>query len=273
MSTLIHLVSRFASNSRTRSSANALLLSSTYTTASPLPSNPSSSDDRANLLTPDPEFQPQLGAATDLPPVHHHHQQKQQQLQLRGSSSHANSHAYSHSQLRGASSHAHTHDSSASTSETSTSGMSFDLDAALLEKRYKALQWQLHPDKAVSRPSDERENSTQQAMMINNAYNVLKTPLTRANYILAQRGVKTDDESTISDPEFLMEVMEAREEADCTEDPATLSAMLASNLKQQAEVVKKLSVAFSSNNGTADAIALTTKLTYLSKLDEVLYAK
>jgi hypothetical protein len=60
----------------------------------------------------------------------------------------------------------------------------FDLDAAQLERRYKLLQWSLHPDKAVGRQDHEQGFSAEQATLVNRAYSVLKTPLSRANYLV-----------------------------------------------------------------------------------------
>lgn len=60
----------------------------------------------------------------------------------------------------------------------------FDLDPAALEKRYKLLQWQLHPDKSVTKTAEERQYSAEQAALINQAYGVLRNPLTRANYMV-----------------------------------------------------------------------------------------
>lgn len=53
-----------------------------------------------------------------------------------------------------------------------------------LERQYKLLQWSLHPDKVVNKPPDERAFAAQQATLINHAYSVLRTPLSRANYIV-----------------------------------------------------------------------------------------
>lgn len=51
-----------------------------------------------------------------------------------------------------------------------------------------------------------------QSSVINKAYNTLKNPLTRAQYILEQNGYKINESDSLSDPELLMEVMEFREE-------------------------------------------------------------
>lgn len=61
----------------------------------------------------------------------------------------------------------------------------FDLDPAALEKRYKLLQWQLHPDKAGQKSPQEQEYSAEQASLINQAYGVLRNPLSRANYLVS----------------------------------------------------------------------------------------
>lgn len=62
---------------------------------------------------------------------------------------------------------------------------SFDLDPAALEKRYKLLQWQLHPDKTVNRSPEEQQFSAEQATRVNQAYGVLRHPLSRANYMVS----------------------------------------------------------------------------------------
>ncbi len=63
----------------------------------------------------------------------------------------------------------------------------FELDAAQLERRYKRLQWSLHPDKAVGRQDHEQAYSAEQATLVNRAYSVLKSPLYRANYLVRGR--------------------------------------------------------------------------------------
>lgn len=60
----------------------------------------------------------------------------------------------------------------------------FEIDAAALERRYKLLQWSLHPDKAAARSEQERGLSAEAAARINQAYGVLRRPLSRANYLV-----------------------------------------------------------------------------------------
>ncbi|KXZ55931.1 hypothetical protein GPECTOR_2g1482 [Gonium pectorale] len=126
----------------------------------------------------------------------------------------------------------------------SSPGRSFDIDPALLERRYKALQWRLHPDKMGHKPPEERQFSAHHASLVNLAYSILKSPLSRANYL----------------------VLEAREQVEETDDPAQLSALLARNRAQQEGLVAGLSAAFRADD-LRQAVGLTHQLQYLAKLE------
>jgi molecular chaperone HscB len=55
--------------------------------------------------------------------------------------------------------------------------------------------------------------AVQKAAEINDAYQVLKSPISRAEYLLAENGVEIrGEQQTMQDPMFLMEQMELREE-------------------------------------------------------------
>ena len=55
--------------------------------------------------------------------------------------------------------------------------------------------------------------AVQKAAQINDAYQVLKHPISRAEYILAENGTEIrGEQQTMQDPMFLMEQMELREE-------------------------------------------------------------
>jgi len=89
----------------------------------------------------------------------------------------------------------------------------FDLDAAELDRRYFALQRQLHPDRFATRTARERAISQSQAVALNEAYETLKDPLARAEYMLRLNGVAVNPDgcNTVRDPTLLMEQMERRE--------------------------------------------------------------
>jgi len=89
--------------------------------------------------------------------------------------------------------------------------VSFDVDLGVLSARYREAQRAVHPDKFAHAPEAERRLSVQMAARINEAYQVLKDPLSRGRYLLELQGVALDDADTAFDAAFLMEQMELRE--------------------------------------------------------------
>ncbi|MEW5298439.1 MAG: hypothetical protein WDW36_001563 [Sanguina aurantia] len=150
----------------------------------------------------------------------------------------------------------------------------FDIETATLDTRYKALQWQLHPDLSAHKPASEKAYSAEQSMVVNMAYSVLRTPLSRANYMLTLQGIKAGDnaEGTIMDPELLMEVMDAREEVEATEDVRALRHILNGNRASQQVLLAELSRAFAQRQLT-EVVTAVTKLTYLVRLEEEVVGK
>jgi len=87
----------------------------------------------------------------------------------------------------------------------------FDIDLPDLIKRYREIQRVVHPDKFASSPERERLQAVQYAAQVNDAFDILKSPLSRAIHLLRLNGVETEKNATISDPVFLMQQMEMRE--------------------------------------------------------------
>ena len=64
-----------------------------------------------------------------------------------------------------------------------------------------------------------------QSSVINKAYHTLKDPLSRAQYLLKQKGIQINEGDSLSDPELLMEVMEFREELEEVTSEAELKPL------------------------------------------------
>lgn len=89
----------------------------------------------------------------------------------------------------------------------------FELDNNTLSETFRDLQRRFHPDKFASASERDRLMAVQKAAEINDAYQILKSPISRAEYILVLKGIDIRaEQQTMSDPMFLMEQMELREE-------------------------------------------------------------
>lgn len=148
----------------------------------------------------------------------------------------------------------------------------FDLDAAEIERRYRELQKQLHPDRFVGASAQERRVSLSKAVEVNEAYRALRDELTRARALLALRGHDAKDGQP-ADPEFLMEVMERREalaEARTSRDLEAARA-LASSVKGDADRARvELAELFERGAEPARIAEVLSKMRYYRRvLDEV----
>ncbi|WP_399424254.1 co-chaperone HscB [Vibrio campbellii] len=89
----------------------------------------------------------------------------------------------------------------------------FQLDGSLLSSQFRELQKRFHPDNFATASERDRLMAVQKAAQINDAYQVLKHPISRAEYILVENGTEIrGEQQTMQDPMFLMEQMELREE-------------------------------------------------------------
>lgn len=90
--------------------------------------------------------------------------------------------------------------------------VSCQVDQRRLSSQYRAFQRAVHPDRFAGDDDRQQRLSIQYASHVNEAFNTLKQPLSRAIYLLKLSGRDVDMErNTIMDPVFLMEQMELRE--------------------------------------------------------------
>lgn len=91
----------------------------------------------------------------------------------------------------------------------------YAIDATSLSTRYQDLQRQFHPDKFASHPQADQLAALQQSATINQAWQTLRHPLNRAEYLLSLHGFDlANEQHTVRDTAFLMEQLELREELD-----------------------------------------------------------
>jgi molecular chaperone HscB len=89
----------------------------------------------------------------------------------------------------------------------------FDLDLGALDAAYREVQGRVHPDRFINATDAEKRVAMQWATRANEAYQTLKNPMKRAQYLCEINGVDLKTESNTAMPmDFLMQQMEWREE-------------------------------------------------------------
>ncbi len=147
----------------------------------------------------------------------------------------------------------------------------FDVDISALDGIYFELQRTLHPDRFATSTAKEKAYSQAQATAINDAYETIKDPLKRADYIINIKGVNVmpDGCNLVNDPSILMEAMEVREKLAAAENISDVDAVANQAREEMKDIVAGISLAFRGDD-IEGACQLTTRLKYLTKLlDEV----
>lgn len=103
----------------------------------------------------------------------------------------------------------------------------FALDTAELERQYLARSRAVHPDYHTTGAGSDLAASLELSAAINEAYNILKDPFTRAEHLLALEGGPSAGEQKAMPPTFLAEMLDLRERveearAGCADDAALL---------------------------------------------------
>jgi molecular chaperone HscB len=105
----------------------------------------------------------------------------------------------------------------------------FDPDE--LDRAYRALQRDIHPDRFAAADEAQRRLALQSSARVNEAYRALKDPVGRAQYLLSLHGIDALAETnTVLRLEFLEHELERREavaDAHAARDAARLEQLLA----------------------------------------------
>jgi len=152
-----------------------------------------------------------------------------------------------------------------------------DLDGEELDRRFKRLQRLLHPDKHATKPSAERERSQASSVLLNQAYQTLMDPLSRAHYILRLHGTSVEESrGTMMGPDhqtFLADMMEKMEAAhDAPRNAPALLRMRDANEAEMLATFQKICETLDRRNYAA-SVDHVIRLNYLSKLQDVLQDK
>ena len=148
--------------------------------------------------------------------------------------------------------------------------VAFQVDSALLNERYLALQKSLHPDNFSAASAQEQRLAMQKSAEINDALRILKDPITRADSIIAINTGETEnpEEKSNNDIDFLMQQMEWRETLENIEnrkDTDELTAFAQEINQIRHAILSELSTALDAQQWDI-ARAITDKLRFIKKL-------
>lgn len=136
----------------------------------------------------------------------------------------------------------------------------FEIDLRKLKEHYQTLQKLTHPDRFARASEQEKRMYLTKNSQVNDAYTVLKSPISRGEHLLVVRGVELPSEQdTVGDIEFLMEQMQWRETVDDATSAEALEQLVVDN---QEILVKqeKIILAFLSHNNEQDNQAAAQEL-------------
>jgi molecular chaperone HscB len=163
----------------------------------------------------------------------------------------------------------------------------FEVDEAALERRYRELSRQVHPDRFARADARARRASLARSVQLNQAWKTLRDPVKRAEYLLSLQGIEVGGEEGTKRPaagggqervpvpqDLLLEVLELREallEARGAKDDAQVAALAADVRGRKAKALAAVGAALGAEPpGLEVAARELVAVRYLDRfLDEV----
>jgi len=146
----------------------------------------------------------------------------------------------------------------------------FRIDVTELDRAYRQLQTEVHPDRFAGGSDTERRLALQSSAHVNEAYRALKNPVRRAQYLLRLHGIDAISETDTALPlEFLERQLERREQAadaQAAGDVPALSALLEDARAEGRALEDLLADLLDGEQAFAMARIQVRELTFLAKL-------
>lgn len=148
----------------------------------------------------------------------------------------------------------------------------FGLDKEMLEKAYREIQSQVHPDRFAHAGDAERRASLQWTTRVNEAYRTLKDPVQRAKHILELNGIDVAFETNTQMPtDFLLRQLELREELEAAvqkKEAALLDALRGTLSGEKLLLENQLAESIDRKKDLEGSAGQVRKLMFLHRLNE-----
>ena len=152
----------------------------------------------------------------------------------------------------------------------------FRLDADALDRAYRQLQSEVHPDRFANGDDSQKRLASQSSARVNEAYAALKNPVARAQYLLSLQGIDAAGETGPQLPvNFLERQLERREAANdavAAHDEGALDTLLTEVRADAREIENQLAQEFDRAGPHGETPIRVRELTFLAKLAEDLDA-
>jgi len=143
-------------------------------------------------------------------------------------------------------------------------------DPASLERAYRQLQSEVHPDRFAGAGDAQKRAALQSSARVNEAYRALRDPVERAQYVLKLHGIDALAETDTALPlDFLERQLERREAAEAAvaaRDVRALGALVAEIRGEAADREVTLAKTLDDDQAYADARMHVRELKFLQKL-------
>jgi molecular chaperone HscB len=148
----------------------------------------------------------------------------------------------------------------------------FAVDAAALDRAWRELQAEVHPDRHAAADDASRRLALQASARLNEAYRALKDPVERGRYLLHLRGVDAFDETDTRLPlEFLEAQLERRERAAAAAEAGDVEELddIVADIRAESRARERDLAALLEQPGDATrATAVLRELRFLAKVAE-----
>lgn len=142
----------------------------------------------------------------------------------------------------------------------------FAQERAALDRRWRELQGEVHPDRFAAHGAAAQRVAMQWAVRVNEAYRRLKEPVARAAYICGLHGAGVDAENnTAMPPVFLMQQMEWREALDDAASLAQVEALAAEVERERASLLASIEQFVDVDKDYASASSATRALMFIER--------
>lgn len=145
----------------------------------------------------------------------------------------------------------------------------FVQNRAVLDARWKWLQTQVHPDRFVTHGAFAQRVAMQWTLRVNEAYQRLRVPLSRAVYLCELNGQSIGAESNTAMPaEFLMQQMAWREALDEARNLETVEALANEVVERQRTLLDDLAIVMDELSDWTAAVVQIRALMFVTRFAE-----